>query len=251
MKHLFNLSLLLLALLLPSTVIAHDFEVDGIYYNITSTNTVEVTYKDTNYNSYSGEVIIPSTVTLTFPSHYQATYSVTAIGDSAFYKSSVSSVTIPESVTSICEAAFYECWLDAIICLSSTPPFVNNSFDYEPNSDFIYPDINEAEAWNNYFYRVLYVPEDAYGSYCESSMSSFFDYVIFIGSELERTSEPSISVVIRGYDVSIDVDAEEGSKLYVRYDIISASGLYTQEGWWEEYNEYYNYDMNRILTDIT
>jgi len=236
MKHLFKFSLLLLALLLPVTAIAYDFEVDGIYYNISSNNTVEVTYKDTNYASYSGEVIIPSTIT-----RNGKAYTVNVIGDRAFYNSSVSSVTIPETVTSIGEAAFYGCWLDAIICLSSTPPIVNNSFDYEPNSDFIYPDINEDEAWN-YYYRVLFVPEDAYGSYCESSMTSFFDYVIFIGTELERTSEPSISVVIRGYDVSIHVDAEEGSKLYVRYDIISASGLYIQEGWWEEYNEYYNYE---------
>ena len=74
MKHLFNLSLLLLALLLPSTVIAHDFEVDGIYYNITSTNTVEVTYKDTNYESYGEDVIIPSTV-----SRNGTTYTVTLL----------------------------------------------------------------------------------------------------------------------------------------------------------------------------
>ena len=44
---------------------AYDFSEGGIYYNITSEtgNTVEVTYKDTNFNYYSGTVTIPSTVT--------------------------------------------------------------------------------------------------------------------------------------------------------------------------------------------
>lgn len=231
-----------------SVAYAYDFEVDGIYYNITSTNTVEVTYRDTNYASYSGEVIIPSTITFSYPSHYQATYSVTAIGDYAFYKSSVSSVTISESVISIGEAAFYECWLDAIICLSSIPPVVNNSFDYDKDPYFIYPDINDG--WNNWHFRVLYVPVNAYSAYLGSPISSSFDYIVYIGAG--RTSEPSLSVVIRGYDVSIHINAEEGSTLYVRYDIISASGLYTQEGWWEEYNENYNYESyyNRYYLKI-
>ena len=34
---------------------AHDFEVDGIYYNITSEYTVEVTYKGYYSGSYSNE----------------------------------------------------------------------------------------------------------------------------------------------------------------------------------------------------
>ena len=233
---------LLLAMLCSfATATAYDFEVDGIYFNRTSLTTVEVTYKDNNYGSYSGEVIIPNTVTVRVAQNYQATYTVTAIGDSAFYKSGVSSVTIPESVISIGEAAFYECWLNDIICLSSIPPSVNNGFDYDKYV-FRYPDI--YEGWGNYYYRVLYVPEDSYASYYDSPLSSFFDYVLVIGAELEQTLSPTISVVIRGYDVSIHINAEEGSTLYVRYDIISASGLYTQEGWWEEYNEYYNYESD-------
>ena len=44
---------------------AHDFKVDGIYYNITSSKnlTVEVTYRglwiDDYSNEYSGNVVIP------------------------------------------------------------------------------------------------------------------------------------------------------------------------------------------------
>jgi hypothetical protein len=47
MKHLFQLSLLLLALLLPATALAHDFYVNGIYYNING-NEATVTYRGSN-----------------------------------------------------------------------------------------------------------------------------------------------------------------------------------------------------------
>ncbi len=90
---------------------AHDFEVDGIYYNITSSTnrTVEVTYRGSSYtaysNEYSGSVSIPSSVT-----YNNNTYAVTSIGEWAFYNCSTSmTVTIPSSVTSIDVRAFYEC----------------------------------------------------------------------------------------------------------------------------------------------
>lgn len=52
MKKLFFL--LLLAFLSVTQAMAYDFEVGGIYYNVSGTNAT-VTYKDTNYNSYSGD----------------------------------------------------------------------------------------------------------------------------------------------------------------------------------------------------
>ena len=68
-------------LLVSMNVLAYDFESGGIYYNITSSEnkTVEVTHKDTNYNSYSGDVTIPSSVT-----HEETEYNVTSIGPNAF-----------------------------------------------------------------------------------------------------------------------------------------------------------------------
>lgn len=68
-----------------NTLWAHDFETDGIYYNITDAINleVEVTFRGSDYseylNEYSGELVIPSTVSFngTF-------YSVTKLGDNAF-----------------------------------------------------------------------------------------------------------------------------------------------------------------------
>ena len=92
---------------LPS--LAHDFEVDGVFYNKTSDNTVAVTFAGNSYNSswdeYIGDVVIPSSV-----NYNGINYDVTSIGDNAFtYCSSLTSVVIGNSVTSIGYAAFYDC----------------------------------------------------------------------------------------------------------------------------------------------
>ncbi len=110
MKKHFFLWALLLFCTLPT--FAHDFEVDGIYYNILGGDSVAVTYgsydrySGHNYNDeYSGSVTIPETV-----EYNNTTYRVTEIDNSAFRDcSGLTSVTIPESVTTIGSFAFYGC----------------------------------------------------------------------------------------------------------------------------------------------
>ena len=109
MKKTFFKSLLTIACLLCSIgVYAHDFEVDGIYYNKLSSTEVEVTFRGGNYDSYdeyTGTVEIPESVT------YNGTnYSVTSIGQYAFaICNELTSITIPNNVTSIGERAFSGC----------------------------------------------------------------------------------------------------------------------------------------------
>ena len=105
-----SLVLAAIGLLCSISVSAEDFEVDGIYYNITSSTdkTVEVTYEGSSCFSanYSGTVTIPDSVT-----YSGSTYSVTSIGDFAFNGcSSLTSVVIPNSVTIIEQFAFAGCY---------------------------------------------------------------------------------------------------------------------------------------------
>ena len=98
-------------MLIPLLASAHDFEVNGIYYNITSSTeqTVAVTCRGGSYNSYyneyKGSVTIPSTVT-----YRERSYNVTRIENSAFRECSIlTTISIPESMASIGEWAFAYC----------------------------------------------------------------------------------------------------------------------------------------------
>jgi hypothetical protein len=84
---------------------SYDFTVNGFYYNKLDDSNVEVTYKDTNYNNYSGNVSIPATV-----SYGGKTYNVIRIGYRAFYHcTGLTSISMPSSVTLIAASAFNGC----------------------------------------------------------------------------------------------------------------------------------------------
>ncbi len=130
MKQFFRFSILLLALLLPALAMAHDFEVDGIYYNINGNEATVTYYGSSPYDashSYSGSVVIPATVT-----YSGTTYPVTAIGNSAFSDcSGLISIDIPNSVTSIGGGAFYNCsGLTSIAIPNSVTSIGSGAFFY-------------------------------------------------------------------------------------------------------------------------
>ncbi len=192
------LRLILFMMLITSftSAVAYDFESGGIYYNITSPNTVEVTYRDTNYGSYSGTVEVPSTVT-----HSSVTYTVTAIGDSAFcswydyyynYSSSnIQEITIPETILTIGNGAFC-CYNFILNCLAKTPPTINDSF----LQIWPYPLL---EGWYGEYKapQFLCVPEDAYNEYKNSEWHNYFQWIGYIGAGF--TDPPTVTCEV-GYD---------------------------------------------------
>ena len=103
MKRLLQTSLLLLAVLLPATAMAYDFEVDGVYYiSDLWDDFAMVCDQGEDGDHYSGNVTIPASV-----SAGGTTYSVTKINAYAFSNcAELSGVTIPASVTEIGDHAF-------------------------------------------------------------------------------------------------------------------------------------------------
>ena len=135
-----TLATMVACLALAFSASAYDFAKDGIYYVINGTSAY-VTYKDTNYNSYSGTVIIPSTVT-----YNGTTYNVIQINPSAFKDcANLKRVVLPPTIRYLMNYAFQNCTgltnitlsadfigcynyvfdgctnLKSIICLSPTP----------------------------------------------------------------------------------------------------------------------------------
>lgn len=85
---------------------AYDANVDGIYYNLDAeSQTAQVTKSGQYSSSYSGDIVIPSSI-----EYNETIYTVTSIGEGAFFNSSkLLSVTIPQTVTSIGDRAFTYC----------------------------------------------------------------------------------------------------------------------------------------------
>ena len=156
----------------------YSFERNGIYYKIIDADIVSVSYKDSNYNCYSGEVTIPSTVT-----YGDVTYTVTKIDNIAFFNCpQLRRVIIPSTVTSIGNRSFKDCPLMAdiiipenvqsigvyafdgctaltdITCLSTTPPTIS----YDTFTESQYQGAN------------LYVPYGCYNLYWNAPNWEYF-----------------------------------------------------------------------------
>ncbi len=170
-----KLSILSLLLVFTMTAMAQT-PVNGIYYNLNdSENTAEVVSNNSDHYIYSGNIIIPSSISVN-----GVDYSVTSIGFQAFTGcSDLTSIKIPNSVTLIGKYAFYYCsgltnieipnsvtlieynafngcsGLTSITMQSTTPPYITTHSIYASGIfsecsklDTIYVPIGAADAYN-------------------------------------------------------------------------------------------------------
>ena len=113
----------LLFVFISARTYAYDALVDGIYYDLNqSDKTATVTFSVQNHRDYSGHVTIPNTIRVN-----GNTYSVTSIGNMAFYEcSGLTSITIPNSVTCIGNSAFDGCSGLTSITIPNSVTFIDD-----------------------------------------------------------------------------------------------------------------------------
>ena len=195
--------LLLTLLCLSLSARAHDAEVDGIFYNLDADNkTATVTFQGDNYdsynNEYSGDVVIPETVT-----YNGITYSVTSLGWACFtYCSSLTSITIPNSVTSLGQSCFEDCSsLTSITMLPSTPPSTGkNIFNYTPLE------------------TVYVVDEDAKTAYQAQAPWSAYEIVVIPTGIEEMETDKTAPTIVGYYDLNgRQVSSKQRGPIIIRY----------------------------------
>lgn len=143
--------------MVSTKAVAHDIEVknsDGvtIYYNwINDHQNLAVTFQGSNLSSqkYSGNVVIPGSVECE-----GETYSVTEIGDHAFYMcQNLTSITIPANVSSFGHNAFHGCSSLISVHISDIAAWCDIRFSY-------YDDDNGNSTY--YYSNPLYYAKHLY-----------------------------------------------------------------------------------------
>lgn len=122
---------LLAVILLPMLASAYDFSYNGLRYSFVSQTEQTVEIASSNLSpgsdgpvSYSGDIVIPSTV-----SNGGKTYKVVGIGESAFVNSNITSISLPNTLKYIGKEAFQTCLgLTTITIPQSVTTYGNNVF---------------------------------------------------------------------------------------------------------------------------
>lgn len=118
-----SILLAFIAAMFPHLASAYDFEVDGLCYSF---NEDGASATVTSGGSYTDAVIIPESVT-----YNGTTYSVTAIGESAFKNcSDLSAAIIPNTVTSIGNNAFSNCGNLTFVAIPGSVTAMGNQVFY-------------------------------------------------------------------------------------------------------------------------
>ena len=135
--------LFIASVLLTVSLMAAEFQVDGIYYSTLTSNTVQVV-KPTS-GKYTDDITIPATV------FFGQTYQVVAIGDDAFKGANqVTSVTLPLlGITSIGSFAFNDCTgLTSFMLPASITSIGERAFYFCDNLHDLYVCATDPAAYN-------------------------------------------------------------------------------------------------------
>ena len=218
--------LLLTLLCLSLSARAHDAEVDGIFYNLDIVNrTATVTFQGDDYysynNEYSGDVVIPETVT-----YNGITYSVTSLGWACFtYCSSLTSITIPNSVTSVGEFCFYGCsGLTSITIPNSVTSLGDCCFENCSSLTSIYmlpstpPSTGSNMFYNAPLETVYVVDEDAKTAYQAQVPWSEYEIVVMPTGIEEVETDKTAPTIVGCYDLNGKlINGKQRGAVIVRY----------------------------------
>jgi len=151
-----------------SKVLAYDFKLNNIYYNIISTNEVETTCMGNN--CYSGTIYIPSSV-----NYNNKIYTVSTIGNMTFQAcDNLSLVVIPESITSINTLAFEQCTSLKFIKIPNSVTYIgDNAFGGCSKLDSI--SISSENPCYNYINDVIFTKDTTTLIQCMSTKSGNYE----------------------------------------------------------------------------
>ena len=198
-KFKLRILLALLMSMVTSVASAHDFEVDGIYYVITSStdHTVAVSYRGDYSNlyldEYTGKVTIPESVT-----NEGTTYSVTSIGNGAFaYCTGLTSIAIPNSVTSIGNSAFYKCSsLTSIEIPNSVTSIGQYAFGYTDLFVFCNRETPPTADGNSFSKGTAIVPESSKQLYKTAAGWKNLSYELSSSAFVRETTQATITLYV-------------------------------------------------------
>ena len=190
-----SLLLILLSLLLPMMANADAVKIDGIYYNLYKNTMMAVV--TSNPNLYSGEVVIPESIT-----YYGDNYRVAGIEEYAFAGSgSLTSVTILGGVYTIGFNAFYGCTnLTSVTIPDCTTSIGSEAFAYCPSLTDVYcfaekvPNTNDvAFAGTSIASAILHVPASSVAKYKSAYPWSEFGSIVAMETPVNSiiVDEPS------------------------------------------------------------
>lgn len=161
-KEIYKILLITLVLMvLPLVIKAEVVEVNGLWFDLKTDGTAEMTHHPNEDIKYEGNISIPDNII-----YNDITYTVTRIGYHSFSRCpNVDTVVVPNSVTSIATYAFTECHIKSVILGNGITEM--DRFAFNISLDALY--LSDVAAWCNIHF------EDARSNPISSTQRVYLD----------------------------------------------------------------------------